>query len=731
MAKLIENDYYLMEFNAESGAITSFVIKPLGEDILGEKRLASLFNLRLQHLDYECDYVTENKPAELKTDGVHAQIRYESINTERGEFPLSLSLSIELDGPAVRFRSRLENHSEVPVAEFWFPCIGGITRFGEIEETECFWPGYFGPYYSDHLSRFPTGTHLGDQVPESVMMCLKHPYPTMPWFEVHNRKLDKGLYFGYHDPVYRINANRFAYYPCVGLNKPGMNWPKAELLGVDDPIGIVYSHIRFPYIRKDDPKAGEVFDAGEFVIQFHDGDWHEAAPIYRSWWDEHFVAPEEPSWLRRRSSWFCAMLLQPEDRINTDYRGFLQWAKDAKDYGINTVELCAWDKGGQDRDYPEYVPDERLGGEEGFRELIKELVAEGIDPVIFANYNAVSCETDWFKSELQRYVRMDEFGNSENWMHWGQSTIQARNGLSVRRQLWASASIPAFNEAIAPYYTKLAEWGVRAMQWDKTGSSEQLLDFNPLSTRPPDTSMAEGTIRSCEWLLGKCREVQPDFVIASEAGSDRYIPFMDVFYRGASAQAVPPMRYVFPEWTTCIHVNSPFDFAGVNSAVRFGCVIAVEPRNYMDSPKHPHYRKLMDYIKEVNRLREHLGDYIFLSRWLDNRGAQLEWNGMLIQGRSVSTASDCGGITLLASELPATHSDIPVTYSTHERFADRRRSIVVVNQSDRPQRYKWQFTHSAVESAILYAPFEDEREVSQNEELEVSPQRFHVLVERG
>ncbi len=737
MKTMIENEFFLIEFEPESGAIKTFLIKPLNEDMLGEKRLARLFNLRLQHTDYECDYAKDNHPVSIKIDGQKAEISFDAIRTERGFFPISIRFRIELDGPAVRFRSRLENRCTVPAAEFWFPCLGGITRFGDIADTECFWPGYSGAYYSDHISRYPTGMSLGAMIPESVMMLLKPPWPIMPWFDIYNRKLDRGLYLGYHDPIQRIHANHFAYHPCSGPDRPGMNWPDTAMLGGDDPIGVVYSHIRFPYVLKGDHKAGEVFETGEFVVQFHDGDWHDASSIYRAWWNKHFTAPEKPSWLRRKTVWLNTMLLQPEDRINTDYAGVLQWARDAKEFGINTVEICGWDKGGQDRDYPEYVPDERLGGVEGFKRLLSALAAEGIDPVIFANYNTVNCETEMFRKELHRYRRMDEFGNSENWMQWGQSTIQARHALSVRRQLWASASVPAFNEIIAGYFIQLAKWGVKALQLDKTGSAEQLMDFNPLSTRPPDTSMSEGVIRSCEWLLSKCREVQPDFVFASEASSDRFIPFIDLYYRSADRRGVCPMRYVFPEWTSCIHVGSPYDFEGVNAAVRFGCVIAVEPMVYKASPKHQYYRKLMAYIKEINRLREELKEDIFLSRWLDDRGAELVWNSRLIKSRGCRTEGNLHnavledtGIAVLATELKPAADNVPLKFSVHERFDNGRRAIVVVNNSNQTQCYHWRFTHARIQKATLHEPFGKATEVSCNDAVSLPARNLHILIEK-
>jgi hypothetical protein len=241
--------------------------------------------------------------------------------------------------------------------------------------------------------------------------------------------------------------------------------------------------------------------------------------------------------------------------------------------------------------------------------------------------------------------------------------------------------------------------------------------------------MPEGAVRSCEWLLAKCREIQPDFVFASEACTDRFIPFIDLYYRSASACSVAPMRYVFPEWTSCVHVGSPYDFAGVNAAVRFGCVITVEPMVYKASPKHPYYRKLMAYIKEINRLREELKAEIFLARWLDDLGAELVWNGRLIKGRCQAADGNLGGIATLATELPKASGDVPLSFSVHQRFDDQRRSIVVVNTSQEPQRYRWRFTHALVNKAALHAPFMNTRTISVEDELVIEPQGLHILVE--
>jgi hypothetical protein len=723
---VLENDLYRLAFDPLTGALTSFFIKPLGEDLIGEKRLAALFRLRLQHPDYECDYSTATQRATVSRDGNCVRINVSQVNTGRGDFPVRIAIVVALEDGMVKFRSRLENGSGVPLAEFWFPRLGGITRFGDPADTELFWPGYDGPYYTKHLQEFGCSGFMS----MAVMMCLNYPWPTMPWFDLYNKKIDRGLYFGYHDPLYRINANGFEY-SVEGL--PDKRWPTPADTGTDDPIGLTYSHIRFPYVGGENSKAGDTLDSGEFVIAWHEGDWHDAAPIYRQWWDRHFSVPAEPTWLRKRTCWYACMLMQQPDLINADFQTFARWSREAKELGIDTVEICGWDTGGQDRAYPDYTPEERLGGEKGFQRLLDELKQSGIDPILFANYNAINCETDWFKRELRDYMRMDEFGNSENWMAWGYSHLVGNQRLSVRRQVWASGSIPRFNEIIAGYFRKFAAWGARAVQIDKTGSAEQLLDFNPLSELPPDTSMAEGTVRSCEWLLKECKKIQPDFVFASEANSDRYLQHMDVYYRGASHTAVPPMRYVFPEWTPAMHLITPHDFLGINNAVRFGVVIVLD-MGYNKAPSHPRYRAITAYLKEINRLRAVLLEDIFWSRWLDCRGAELIWKGQIIRDGKISVRNTrgegmaAGGIVMFADESANTAGPLPLQYSVHERFDNHRRALVVVNSGNQEERYQWRFTPMAVQAATLYAPFEKPRLVSAADEVTIAPRQVQILV---
>jgi len=120
----------------------------------------------------------------------------------------------------------------------------------------------------------------------------------------------------------------------------------------------------------------------------------------------------------------------------------------------------------------------------------------------------------------------------------------------------------------------------------------------------------------------------------------------------------------------------------------------------------------------------------FLTRYLDDRGGELLWEGKILRGSAKGKVQALAtGIAEMPGVLAADPNDVPLAFAVHERYDDRRRSLVVVNNSDKPQRYKWGFMHAPVKTATLHAPFEKPRSVSADDEVVLAPQRLHVLVE--
>jgi len=723
--KTLENKHFKLNVN-EKGAITSFLTKKNNCDLISEKKLAANFRICLPLDDYLCNYIDgmDQTAESIEQTEDKITVTFSDLQSEKcGNFDIKIIYEILLKDETVAFRARLQNDSEYPVSEFWFPRIGGWDKFGNHRDAKVAVPGYLDCNHD--LAIFKTYPGRRDLGAEAAEWLTGYPGMVMPWWDIYDEETDTGLYLGYHDTTFR--ASFWHTYLCPNASgRTDDKWlTKEEACG--EPVGMIFSHVRYPFI-----KSGEVFESGDFIFRIHEGDWHQGSLYYRDWFMKNFPFDKSKSWLRKKSAWFTSVIYQPEDKIIADYETYDQWCKDAENYGITCHELTGWDKGGLERDYPEYYPEEKLGGQTGFEKLMKNIDERGSKCLAFVNYNILDTATKWFKEELHKYAHQDEFGNTPNWMAWGESTLKARSQVSVRRHILSSA-VPEMENILTEHFVNIAKSGAHGLQIDKlcVGSA---IDFNPLNTEKPDVALCEGLIQSVSRMLKKCKEINPDFCIASEAVQDRFIPFIDVFYRNVGYLTISPLKYVFPEWTACAHIGEPYNFNAVNSAIMTGAVICVEPGCYQQSLGTPVFKKLAEYIKEVERIREDLANCIFLGDYFDQLGAEIsvvenEKNNEDTSDEKTEIAGEVmipGGGGTASPAAPASK----LHYRVHGDKSTGKKAIVIINPSSEQQEYKWRFLHKEISEAELYAPFEAAKTISSENPLSIKGYGMHILVER-
>jgi hypothetical protein len=696
---LIENDVYRLVVARNSGAVTSLFIKGMNCELISEPRLADNFRLSLPLPDYQANYIEgmQQSPKSIEQSGRTVTVRFAGMKSDRGEFPVELAYTIALDGDQVRFRAKLTNHHQQPIAEFWFPRLGGWTKFGDDRSAALATPGYTDcGHGSPIFKQFPGGQGLGAEAAE-----FSKDYPgaamVMPWWSLHDQKHKRGLYLGYHDQTLRLSTWHTYLLPnSTGTSGDSFFTPEQAK---GQPVGLVFSHVRYPFIRN-----GETFESGEFIVRVHDGDWHAAAKYYRKWFMQHFPFDKSRSWLRKQSVWFSSIIYQPEDKVIADFKTYARWCAEARHFDVNCCELIGWHQGGLERGYPDYVAEPKLGGPAGFRDVMHSVHQKQGRVLAFVNYNVLDSATDFYREKLQPYTHQDQFGATPNWMSWGESTLLARKGMNVRRHLLASI-VPPITKRLEDHFVRIAEDGADGLQIDKLVVST-LLDFNALNTRKPDEALHQGLVDGIERLYRKCRAINPNFCLAAEALQDRLIPYVDVFYRAVGGFSISPLRYAFPEWTACVHVGSPRDFNGVNAAVMLGAVLCIEPQSYQASLAHPLYTELANYIKETERIRRELRNTIFTADYFDTLEA-------VVTEVQASPGAASG----------------QMHWRVHGNRETGRRAIVVVNASREKRAYTWAFQHRAVGSARLYEPSCSVRQVRQGEAVVIPGERFQVLAE--
>jgi hypothetical protein len=583
-----------------------------------------------------------------------------------------------------------------------------MSRLAAPEYTHC----NHGPSLFKH---FPGGMGLGAEAAE---YSRDYPSMVMPWWSIWDQPTDRSLYMGYHDTTCRLSTWHTYLYPNATGSGDSFFTPEQAK---GRPVGLVFSHVRYPFIH-----SGETLDSGEFIFRIHEGDWHRGAKFYREWFMKQFPFDKSKSWLRRQSAWFTSIIYQPEDKIIADFDTYARWCAEAKPFGINTFELIGWHKGGLERGYPEYVPEERIGGRDGFRRAIASIHKQGGRILPFVNYNILDSATDLYKEKLKPLTHQDSFGASPNWMAWGESNLLARKSLCVRRHLLSSI-VPPVEKMLEDYFVDIARNGADGLQIDKVCVSN-LLDFNPLNTRKPDEALNQGLVDGIARVYEKCKAINPEFCLAAEAMQDRLIPYVDVYYRAAGGFNISPLRYAFPEWTACQHIGAARDFNGVNAAVMLGAVICVEPQTYQASLADPLYADLADYIRETERIRVELRDTIFTGDYFDTLEAGItEVNVVPIA--SQPALSSTGVVVPAGSARFQPTSSGGLMYRVHGNQQTGKRAIVVINTSQQDRTYTWTFKRKQVSGMKLHMPSRPIGSANTGDAIRIRAERFQVLLE--
>ena len=694
--EIMENQNFKIVVDKNNGAISSFVVKQNNSDLISEKRLISNFRICLQTDNDLSNYIDgiEQKAKFVTKDGNTIAVVVSGMTSPKGTYPIDLTYWIKMEDDYVSFKAKLTNHSKYQVAEFWFPRIGGMKEFGN-KEAKLAVPGYSNDCQNniELFKNFPGRRRFGAEAAEWSTDYPGGGQMCMPWLDIYDAKNNVGLYLGYHDTICRFST--WHMYLTPDLTDYSGKWLTEDQSG-GKPVGITLSHVFYPFIH-----SGETLNSGEFIVRVHKNDWHGCTDFYRQWFVSHFPFDKSKSWLRKERSWFTSIIYQPEDHVVTNFEGYNQWTKDAKKYGINCYELIGWNSGGLERNYPLYIPEDKLGGVKGFKNLLSSIKQRGDHCLVFVNYNILDGNTEWYKKELHKYVAQDQLGNVLNCGAWGESTLMARKGLSVRHHLFASV-VPPMENILDKYLTQLVRDGAQGFQIDKDIIGR--LDFNPLNTAKPDVAQCEEQLKSMGKLYKKWKTINPDFCIASESGCDRQIAFVDVGYRNSWAYQISPLKYVFPEWASCQHVTIPRDFQSVNAGVMTGSVLCMEPEIYQGTLDQPLYHELANYIKEIERIRKELSDIIFLGDYLDNQDAKVN-----AVNEKLSNA-----LHFKVWRNPKT-----------DQYA-----IIIANESSDAIQLNWEFTDKNIKQVMLYEPFREPVVVKRGTPITIKAQGVQILIEK-
>jgi hypothetical protein len=701
----IENTLYRLEVDAENGALCRVYDKVGDLELISEPALAESFRLLLPLPEMEANIIlgNEQKLSNFNASEERLELFWNGpLVNPQGAFDLSVTMQIELKDQAVVFQIQVDNQTKHKLGEVWHAGLGGLMGLGSRQSTRTVLAKMRGPETSNLFMDFPESMGVGGggglRFPEYYVS-----YPVeigMPWLDIYNGELQRGVYYGCHDTTPRLFVLRFEMHPGLARNRLSGNWPsEAEINEQRDqyPPGLVMHWVFFPYTE-----PGKSFVSPPVVLQSHAGDWHEAAKIYRAWFLSNYeIRPAEISWLRQSQAIQDTMFMLPEGNVMLTFAEMPKWAAEAQQFGVNAVLVSGWNVGGHDNQYPNYTPEPKLGTWEELKEAIAECHRIGSKVFFFANIQPVDVSTVHYEEELSRYRVMDGKGASTI-SGWGMGTLGARMGMTRPPIGSCDPGFPQYRQIIVEHMRKLADIGADGVHFDKV-IGRNAVDFNPALTMPPDEAWFRGVLATMEETLDHCRAHVPHFCLGVESPWDRLLVYCDAWWLWHDMlDHLPVMKYTFPEFLPTFAVVQPWDYNNANNAIRYGYQLIMGPVRYSTSMADKQSQPISTYVAELLRIRDELKETLFFGEFLDTLEAEVA-----------------------ACEGPAD----ALKYNVHRNPKTGKRACVVVNQSETPLEAVVSFTGAEQQTFSIYRPFAAVEAAESPVRLTIPGERLVILVE--
>lgn len=324
-------------------------------------------------LKKEIPVLSNVQKGKVRKDGDALIIEYDSLLSDYGDtYPVRFSIKVETVGGLLRFTPSVENNdSKVRVNECFCPMADFKTLGGDKKDDVLYWPKGPGARYADpwELMESKAPAYYSHDEYETFMNLI-YPRASMSWYGVETS--GGFLYIARYDPEMRY---------CFLSVRHRIH---------DENLCFCVDH--FPMAM-----PGESLQMPPTVIGMLDGDWRDGAKTYRSWADANFFkVPEIYPWIKNLTG-FQRIIMRSQ--YGLDYytpKDLPEMYKAGAKYGIHTLFLFAWWKGGMDRGYP-YYEEAYPGAFKDLADNIKKVQDMGGRVILECNCHFLDPQVDYYE----------------------------------------------------------------------------------------------------------------------------------------------------------------------------------------------------------------------------------------------------------------------------------------------------------------------------------------------
>ncbi len=498
----------------------------------------------------ELEIPTDGQRGRVRRQATNLELTYESLTGalpragQTRELQIGLQVQVTLEADRLIWTARIENREKdkgVEITELWLPWIYGIGDMGMGPGADVlYWPTRGGrrieaPYNKlaaaagsaalpTGFGSNPTWSYSDTGVPD---YRLTYPYPAcMHWFTFNNGA--EGLYIGSHDKTLMTTVLDVA---------------------ADAGKGMSASIVKFPFV-----KPGETWNSEPVVVRLYRGDWHEAARTYRAWAETWMRKPNAPEWVRRTPGWILTTPKGQSGRIRATYADLPGMLKEAQTVGINLLNVFGWVKQGFDSYYPEYDPDEAMGGEAGLKKALADIKQAGGRTFLYTQGQLIDPASEWYRSKGYRVTAKDVWGAEYRETYGGSG-----NGafMGVMRNKWFGVACPAASgwiDQLVSQARMVQGFGAQGAFFDQLGGAPPYICFSTEHNHSkPSLAVGPWKVKNLERLREAIKANDRDAVLAIELVADCYAGWVDIVHSEGVGFYVDPesfgemFRYTFPD----------------------------------------------------------------------------------------------------------------------------------------------------------------------------------------
>jgi len=598
-----------------TGTLLELVYKETGASLMlqgagltGWKMITDLGRWR-EHPVFETD-----NEGEITSDGVTATIFFNGVKGTHKQMPFEVTITYSLasEGELTARMKVVNNGGSDRLREVWFPFCSGIrgldagashhlllcTATGSILDE----PSANLPAYNGHtFSASSNGPNLvGQFIQGGVGGRYPLIYPgnaSMPWMDYYNE--NQGWYLGYHDMET----------PSVALLM------RRRLIEGDIQLGFC----RYPFI-----KPGQAWETGDYVIRPHGGGWHGGADRYARFAASKIKGGDMPGWMRKTSGFKTVSMINQSRGIGNTYDAIYEQFDKNRVNGVNlSIMVFAWMRDGHDNWYPVYEPDERIGGADKLKAVIKRVRDEGGRVLLYTQGRLIDMATDYYKTVGKDicYISEDGVPYIDEYLQYTDATMDPNRQFAL-----ACPSTDEWREQLKRQIDIVMELGADGILYDQIGGDVPHICFNESHNHKSPEMAAAGKIGLLKELQGYAAAKDPDFAVIGELVCDVFLQHLDFCHGIGTHEAVdapnpPGMRhdpsiyqYTFPTHrSTCRNCQTKNHY---NTTFVFGLMFDHSSWGWRNFPERG--EAIEGHLYALERLRERVMDFYNNSIFVDD-----------------------------------------------------------------------------------------------------------------